>query len=120
MTKKNDTTLLQCSNSLLAIRDTLETLGGKWKLQILHYLIAHESETNTFKKIERGINGISAKMLSKELKELTGNQLVSRKVNTGKPTTVEYAITEYGKSTDEITRELVEWGINHRKRILGK
>lgn len=120
MTKKNDTALLQCSNSLLAIRDTLETLGGKWKLQILHYLIAHENETNTFKKIERGINGISAKMLSKELKELTGNQLVSRKVNTGKPTTVEYAITEYGKSTDEITRELVEWGVNHRKRILGK
>lgn len=120
MTKKDDTIHLQCSNSLLAIRDTLETLGGKWKLQILHYLIAHENETNTFKKIERGLNGISAKMLSKELKELVQNQLVSRKVNEGKPSTVEYTITEYGKSTDEITQELVEWGINHRKRILGK
>lgn len=114
----NDTTSAACSQNLLAMRDTLEVLGGKWKLQILHYLTINENDKNTFKKIERGINGISAKMLSKELKELEQNQLVTRKVIMGKPVTVEYAITEYGKSTENITQKLVEWGINHRKHLL--
>ena len=108
-----------CSRNLLAMRDTLDILGGKWKLQILHYLTIYEKEDNTFNKIERGI-GISAKMLSKELKELEQNQLVSRQVIGGKPVTVKYAITEYGKSTDEITQKLVDWGMQHRKRIIGK
>lgn len=108
-----------CSQHLLAMRDTLETLGGKWKLQILHYLAENEADKNTFKKIERGIGGISAKMLSKELKELEQNQLVSRKVVPGKPITVEYAITDYGKTTGDITQKLVEWGVSHRKRLLG-
>lgn len=111
---------LACTENLLAMRDTIDILGGKWKLQILHYLAVNESEKNTFKKIERGIFGISAKMLSKELKDLEMNQLVSRKVVPTKPVTVEYAITEYGKTAKDITDKLVEWGINHRKRILGK
>lgn len=109
-----------CTQNLLAMRDTLDTLGGKWKLQILHYLTENEGEKNTFKKIERGIYGISAKMLSKELKELVQNQLISREVISGKPVTVEYTITEYGKTTNEITKTLVKWGTKHRERILGK
>ncbi|MBK5720740.1 helix-turn-helix transcriptional regulator [Dysgonomonas sp. Marseille-P4677] len=116
----NNPDLAVCNQNLLAMRDTLDILGGKWKLQILHYLTANENNDNTFKKIERGISGISAKMLSKELKDLEQNELVSRKVISGKPVTVEYAITEYGKSTGIITQKLVDWGITHRKRILGK
>lgn len=109
-----------CSNNLLAMRDTLDALGGKWKLQILHYLAVHEVEKNTFKKIERGINGISAKMLSKELKELEMNKLVLRTVVPSKPITVEYEITEYGKTTKVISDSLVEWGKVHRKVMLEK
>lgn len=108
-----------CSENLLAMRDTLEILGGKWKLQILHYLSVNRSERNTFKKIEREL-GISAKMLSKELKELEMNELVQRTVVQSKPVTVEYTITEYGYSTEKITNVLVEWGISHRKRLLEK
>ena len=43
-----------CTENLLAMRDTLDILGGKWKLLILHYLITRESQTNTFKKIQIG------------------------------------------------------------------
>lgn len=120
MTNNDNTLNASCSENLLALRDTIETLGGKWKLQILHYLVVNEKEKNTFKKIERGLPGISAKMLSKVLKELEQNQLVTREVIIGKPTTVEYTITEYGKTSKEITDTLVDWGKKHRKRILGK
>lgn len=118
MKNKNNPDASACTLNLLAIRDTLDILGGKWKLQILHYLAVNEREKNTFKKMERGIAGISAKMLSKELKELEVNQLVDRAVVSGKPVTVEYSITEYGKTTKTISEALVSWGINHRKRIL--
>lgn len=120
MMENNSIDQTACSENLLAMRDTLDILGGKWKLQILHYLGINQQEKNTFKKVERGLHGISSKVLSKELKELEINQLVSRKVIPGKPVTVEYAITEYGKTTKNITDTLVLWGINHRKHLLGQ
>jgi DNA-binding HxlR family transcriptional regulator len=107
----------ECSEELLAIRDTFETLGGKWKLQILHYLSARVHEVNTFKKIEHGIAGISAKMLAKELKVLEANGLVTREVQPTKPITVQYNITDYGKTSEEIINQLVCWGRQHREKI---
>ncbi|MCW3161755.1 winged helix-turn-helix transcriptional regulator [Chryseobacterium oryctis] len=107
-----------CTGNLLAMRDTLETLGGKWKLLILHYLIVREDDSNTFKKMERDIDGISSKMLSKELKDLEANKLIKREEQKTKPIKVEYSITEYGKSTKEIIDILVNWGKKHRINIL--
>lgn len=106
-----------CNEELLAIRDSLYVLGGKWKLLILRYLTNRTHEAIHFKKLERGLNGISAKMLSKELRELELNLLVSRKVQTTKPITVTYAVTEYGKSVLPVTETLVDWGLQHREKI---
>lgn len=106
-----------CTVNLLAMHDTLDILGGKWKLLILHYLIQRDGDANTFKKMERDIDGISAKMLSKELKDLEANKLVNREVQNTKPITVQYSITEYGKSTKEIIDVLVDWGKNHRVKM---
>ncbi|MEJ0031595.1 MAG: winged helix-turn-helix transcriptional regulator [Bacteroidota bacterium] len=44
------------------------------------------------------MQGIGAKMLSKELQDLEANQLLTRTVKQTKPITVEYEITEYGKN----------------------
>lgn len=107
-----------CTGNLLAMNDTLDLLGGKWKLLILHYLILREEDSNTFKKIERDIEGISAKVLSKELKELEANQLVHREEMKTKPITVQYSITTYGKTTKEIIDVLVNWGSTHRFKML--
>jgi len=107
-----------CTNNLIAMQDTLYVLGGKWKLLILHYLMYREVEINTFKKIERDITGISAKMLSKELKDLEINKLVQRTIQDTKPITVRYSITAYGKTTKEIIDNLVDWGKKHRLEIL--
>ncbi|MCR8559634.1 helix-turn-helix transcriptional regulator [Mucilaginibacter sp. BJC16-A38] len=106
-----------CEQELTAIRDSVEILGGKWKLRIMRHLNNHISETNTFKKIQREVDGISAKMLSKELQELETNLLVTRKVLDTRPVTVKYAITEYGLSVFPVTETLVEWGLNHRQKI---
>ncbi|MCZ4243605.1 winged helix-turn-helix transcriptional regulator [Pedobacter punctiformis] len=106
-----------CEQELVAIRDSLEILGGKWKLRIMRYLNNHIDEKNTFKKIQREVEGISAKMLSKELRELEINLLVTRTVMDTRPITVNYAMTEYGLSVFPVTETLVEWGLNHREKI---
>jgi DNA-binding HxlR family transcriptional regulator len=122
MAKINDNGILReanCSEELMAMRDSLDVLGGKWKLMILRFLTNRTHQTTIhFKKMQREIGGISAKMLSKELKELETNLLVSRTEQDTKPATVAYAITEYGKSVLPVTETLVNWGITHREKII--
>jgi DNA-binding HxlR family transcriptional regulator len=121
MAKINDNGTLReanCSEELMAMRDSLDVLGGKWKLMILRFLTNRTHQVINFKKMQREIEGISAKMLSKELKELETNLLVSRTAQQTKPVTVIYAITEYGKSVLPVTETLVNWGLSHREKII--
>jgi DNA-binding HxlR family transcriptional regulator len=73
-----------------------------------------------FKEIEREIPAITARMLSKELKELEMNQLITRTVYATIPVTVEYEVTEYGKTLDSVLMAMKDWGSIHRKRIMSK
>lgn len=117
MIKRAKTDPPGCTADIIAILDTLDVLGGKWQLLIVHYLMIREHEINTFKKIEKDIEGISAKMLSKELKSLEANNLIRREVMNTKPITVQYSITAYGKETKNLISAIVDWGQNHRMRL---
>ena len=110
-------TFEDCNNALMAMRDSIDIWGGKWKILIMLYLSWNKNEKNCFMEIKRNITGISAKMLSKELKDLELNTLVERTVHNTKPITVEYNVTEYGKSFIEIARTLGRWGLKHREVI---
>src|SRR6476646_2203808 len=103
-----------CTKFLMAIRDTMDVLNGKWKIAIIGSLTFGEKR---FMELQRDVNGITAKMLSKELKDLEINKLVKRTVFDTKPVTVEYRLTEHGKSLEKIIEELVRWGILHRETI---
>jgi len=104
-----------CITHLLPIRDALDILSGKWKIPIIVALCVHKRR---FKELHRDITGITAKMLSKELKELEVNKLVNRAVHATSPVTVEYSITEYGHSLWPVIRELRDWGLKHRDKII--
>ena len=106
-----------CEQELAAIIDSLEILGGKWKLRIMRHLNNHSSEKNTFKKIQREVTGISSKMLTKELRDLEMNLLITRTVLDTRPVSVSYSITEYGLSVLPVNEVLVQWGLNHRQKI---
>lgn len=101
--------------TLLAVKDAIEVLTGSWKLQIL---IALSNGPKRFKQITKEIEGISDKMLSKELKDLEMNQLVKRTVHDTFPPTVEYAITEHTETLEEVMIALKNWGFLHRKKII--
>src|SRR5690606_19127615 len=119
-TKKKEQTDKECTSHLLALRDSLELLGGKWKLLLVLYIGYRPNELHHFKKLEKKITGISAKMLSKELKVLEDNKIVTRTIQDTRPITVTYALTKYGQTLIPIARELQKWGLNHRKVITQK
>lgn len=106
----------ECAKFILTVKDTLDVLNGRWKLPIL---VSLRFGNKRFKEISKEINGITDKMLSKELKELEVNQLVTRTVYDTFPPTVEYAITKHGLSLDKVILSLRDWGIEHRKKIIG-
>jgi DNA-binding HxlR family transcriptional regulator len=115
---RNELTHENCGKSaLMAVRDALEVLSGTWKLQILMALLAGAKR---FRQIAKEVEGISDKMLSKELKDLEINQLVVRTVYDTFPPTVEYAITEHTLTLEKVIKELQNWGIVHRKKVIGK
>jgi len=109
--------LSDCQKQLLAINDALDIIRGKWKIKIIGSLIFGNKR---FKELQREITGITAKMLSKELRDLEINQLVLRTVFDTIPPTVEYSITPHGLSLEKVIKELNNWGLRHRKKILGK
>lgn len=104
-----------CTQSIGAVRDTLYVLSGKWKLPII---IALSAGPSRFKDLQRSLNDITPKILSKELKELELNEFVTRTVYATSPVTVEYALTKYSQSLNNIIEEMREWGMHHRKRMM--
>jgi len=106
-----------CTKVLLAIRDTMDVLNGKWKIATIGSLTFGDKR---FKELQRDVDGITAKMLSKELKDLEVNKLVKRTVFDTKPVTVEYHLTEHGRSLEKLIEEMVKWGTLHRDEIFGR
>jgi len=106
-----------CQVRMQAISDTMSVLSGKWKFHILGTLI--EGNKLGFMDLLREVNGIGTKMLSKELQDLEMNHLISRNVMNTKPITVEYSLTEYGKTLAPLIDELAKWGVQYRQSIYG-
>jgi DNA-binding HxlR family transcriptional regulator len=104
-----------CTQSIDAVRDTLYVLSGKWKLPII---IALSEGPRRFKDLQRSLQDITPKILSKELKELELNEFVTRTVYATSPVSVEYALTRYSGSLQNIIAEMREWGLQHRKRMM--
>ncbi|WP_447637091.1 winged helix-turn-helix transcriptional regulator [Flavobacterium microcysteis] len=104
----------RCSKAKLAIRDTLDVVGGKWKLVLLSIL---RNGKRGFNELSREA-GISPRILSKELQELEMNGLVSREVCNTKPITVQYALTEYSETLGEVLIAMEKWGNLHRQKVI--
>ncbi|AKD58281.1 HxlR family transcriptional regulator [Spirosoma radiotolerans] len=106
----------ECAEYIIPVRDALDVLYGRWKLPII---ISLTFGSRRFKQIIEEIPGLTDKSLSKELKELESNQLITRKVYDSFPPRVEYSITEHGRSLSKVINELRDWGNQHRKKIIG-
>lgn len=99
-----------------AVQDSMDVLNGKWKIAIISSICFYNKRR--FSEILNDIDGISNRMLSKELKELEINLLIKRTVLDTQPVTVQYQLTEHGLTLRTLIDNLTEWGIAHRKKIV--
>jgi DNA-binding HxlR family transcriptional regulator len=104
----------QCRATLTSIADALYVIGGKWKLRII---VAMKEGNKRFNEMQRTIEGISAKVLSAELKDLELNGFVTRKVYTDTPVVVEYELTDYCETLNDVLHTLSEWGAMHKETV---
>jgi len=108
----------QCSGHLASVEDALYVIGGKWKLRIITALLSGHIR---FNDLQRTINGISARVLSNELKQLELNGLVKRLVHTDStPVSIEYQPTAYATTLSTVLIALGDWGKKHREKITAK
>ncbi|MGY4537946.1 DNA-binding HxlR family transcriptional regulator [Mucilaginibacter sp. UYNi724] len=105
----------ECNGRLTSIGDALYVIGGKWKLRVI---VALMEGTKRFNEIQRTVEGISARVLSSELKELELNGFVTRVVHASQtPVVVEYSITPYADTLGDVLQALSSWGTNHRDKL---
>ncbi len=91
----------------LGFEQVVQKIGGKWKLMILRKLLY--GGTHRFNSLRRSIPGISQTMLTKQLKELTADGLVSRRMYPEVPPRVEYELTEAGQKLRPMFEEMFRW-----------
>ncbi|MEM7760211.1 MAG: helix-turn-helix domain-containing protein, partial [Cyanobacteria bacterium P01_A01_bin.40] len=96
------------------VEAALEVIGGKWKGVILYHLL---SETMRFNQLRRLMPEVTQRKLTRQLRELEADKLISRKVYAEVPPKVEYSITEYGKTLAPIIHALQAWGLQYLENM---
>jgi DNA-binding HxlR family transcriptional regulator len=104
-----------CKGAVNSVRDALYVLSGKWKLPVIAAL---RDGPLRFNEIQRALTDVTPKVLSKELRDLEINELITREVFNTVPVTVLYKLTDYSDSVNPVLKALGEWGTLHRLRIV--
>ena len=67
--------------------------------------------------LQRQIPGISQRMLTHTLRQLTEDGLISRTAYAEVPPRVEYALAPLGGGLSEIVKQLIGWAADHHDEI---
>lgn len=88
-----------------------QVIGRKWHLVIVYNLLNHGP--SGFNDLKSSVDGISGKVLSDALSDLTDLGLINRTVVSTKPFRVQYDLTPAGRSLEPLLAVMYEWGEQH-------
>ncbi|MEM8915994.1 MAG: helix-turn-helix domain-containing protein [Pseudomonadota bacterium] len=88
----------------------VRVIGGKWKPVILFMI---DKDVGRFGQMRRHLAGISKQMLTKQLRELEEDGVITRTVFAEVPPRVEYALTDRGRSLLPVIGAMRDWGEAH-------
>lgn len=88
------------------VRNVLDQIGGKWNTLLLGIL---GERPHRFGELRRAVPDISQRMLTKSLRDLQRDGLVSRHVFETTPPSVEYRLTPLGRSLLLPLDALIRW-----------
>ncbi len=96
---------------------TLKMVGDKWKFLIVRELVLAKGKHLRYSEIKNGIDNISDKMLSQNLKCLESEKLIKKEIFAEVPLRVEYSLTELGTTLTPVMRALFDWGTMYKNYI---
>jgi DNA-binding HxlR family transcriptional regulator len=97
------------------VRQALDRLGDKWTTLIIGLL---EDGPKRFSELQRGIGGISQKMLTQTLRSLERDGLVKRTLYPQVPPRVDYELTPLGQTLCEPIAAIIRWTEAHIEEVV--
>ncbi|WP_083506374.1 winged helix-turn-helix transcriptional regulator [Chryseobacterium aquaticum] len=101
----------------LVVADVLEIIGGKWRGLILAKLC---DGPKRFNEMKLDLKKVTSSTLTKELRHLEELKMIERAVIQESPIIVEYRMTTHGSSIKQLIYQIIEWGLEHRKKVIGE
>lgn len=100
--RKNDKKDVACP-----VETTIAAIGGRWKVLVIHHLLEGDRR---FGELQRLLKGVSARTLTRQLRELEAAGVIDRTVHQQIPPKVEYALTALGRDLEPVLRAMHAWG----------
>lgn len=97
------------------VREVLERVADKWTLVVIDTL--EGQDVMRFTELRRRIDGISQKMLTKTLRDMERDGLVTRHVHPVIPPHVDYKLTPLGESLGEAVCSVWKWVDRHSNDV---
>jgi DNA-binding HxlR family transcriptional regulator len=97
------------------VREIIERVADKWTMLVLEVLEEHR--VVRFTRLGELVGGISQKMLTKTVRQMERDGLVTRKVYPVIPPRVEYELTELGRGLGEAFCGVWIWVERHGEEI---
>jgi len=90
----------------------LRYVGGAWKILIVAHLVRGKIRRHA--ELKRSLRGITAKMLTQQLREMEHDGLIERTVYAEVPPKVEYKLTPLGETLLPVLEAMYAWGAKTR------
>lgn len=89
------------------VESTIAAIGGRWKVLVIHHLLEGRQR---FGELTRLLGGISARTLTRQLRELEASGVIDRRVEQLIPPKVEYSLTPLGRQLQPVLQAMHAWG----------
>lgn len=89
------------------VETTIAAIGGRWKVLVIHHLL---EGAQRFGELTRRLHGISARTLTRQLRELEGSGLIARRVHQQIPPKVEYSLSALGRELTPVLDAMHAFG----------
>jgi len=100
--KGNDRKTVSCP-----VETTIAAIGGRWKVLVIHHLLEGRRR---FGELQRLLGAISARTLTRQLRELQASGVIDRHVHQQVPPKVEYSLTDLGRELEPVLYAMHAWG----------
>ena len=100
----------EAEHTACPVTDVLRRIGDKWTVLVVVLLGRRPMR---FNELQRAIEAISQRMLTRTLRNLERDGLVRRTVYATVPPTVDYRLTDLGASLLPPLSALADWAVTH-------